>query len=977
MSDTIEYGDYDKKIQELLLKRNMDIEKAFHSNDPETILKAQAYLQSIQPKRESNMKSFLFSPEHEFYNSLGFKNHPTNISYQVLRNMARTPFIRPIITTRLNQVADFAEFVEDEQKKGWTIRPKKKPFQEPKKNLTDKDKRVIEDVYEFINNGGSEGTKWGNDTFETYLRKTVKDSLEIDQDCTEIVQSRRGMPVEFFAVDGGTMRLAETYDDREETWGNRIKDAVAINGHYPSYVQVYNQQVYNQYYPWELCFGMRNISTNIMNNGYGVSELEDMIQLVTYMLYGMQYNGNFFKQGSNPKGILNLKSGASQNAIQELKQVWRSTIAGVQNCLTGDTVVFTPNGSKALDSYFTDNLDNKKLKVWDGIEFVDAEVSKTQVKKVLEFKLNNGVSIKSSPEHRFLVLGNDGLLWKERRDLTTEDFIVINKNSVTKEQSLKYKDFLVEEDLMEFLGWIIGDGYWGKNENRKRRVLAFYNDKKERDILNKHSLILKKYNINHQCDEVFRSEEQIEYIKEKYSFKSVSKSITSISIFDIDFYDWTLSLGFNPSNEGKVIPSFIYSLDSNLKNSFLRGFFSADGCCVGKRNVQMTISSNKLRDQTRLLLLSEGIRTSLYEGYPSESFGVKRVKDSLLIKDRDLYFEKIGFLQDWKQPKSVKKSCQFNSIPQEFAITLAKAIRIWNNDKKILSKRRRHDLNAIICGIEKPTITRMLSIANDAKYRVPSFLNEYHFEKVVELNDLGYEEEMYDIEVFNEKHAFCANGVITHNSHKIPIIEGQEVEWINMQQTNKEMEFQVWFDFLQLLACSVYTIDPSELGFNFQKAAQMFGQDGQKQRLNHSQSKGLIPVLKFKQRNMNKYIVERLAPGYEFVWCGIEQEDKVIALEQDVKKAQNGFVSMEDMFEKYSNRKFNPEKDTILNQAYNSAQQMKMMGGDYQDGGDEGEDQNPFMQEEDQGNPFQKSENNPFMRDLTTWVDKNIIHKGE
>lgn len=540
MSD--QYNDYDKEIQKLLMKRNMDLEKAFHSNDPETILKAQAYLQSIQPKQESNMKSFIFSPEHEFYNSLGFKNHPTNISYQVLRNMARTPFIRPIITTRLNQVADFAEFTEDEQKKGWTIRPKRKPFQNQKKNLTDKDKRVIEDIYDFINNGGSEGSKWGNDTFETFLRKTTKDSLEIDQLTFEVVQNRRGMPVEFVATDGGTMRLAETYDDRESTWGNRIKDAVAINGYYPSYVQVYNQQVYNQYYPWELCFGMRNISTNIMNNGYGVSELEDMIQLVTYMLYGMQYNGNFFKQGSNPKGILNIKGGASSNAVQELKQVWRSTIAGVQN------------------------------------------------------------------------------------------------------------------------------------------------------------------------------------------------------------------------------------------------------------------------------------------------------------------------------------------------------------------------------------------------------------------------------------------------SHKIPIIEGQEVEWLDMQQSNKEMEFQVWFDFLQLLACSVYTIDPSELGFNFQKAAQMFGQDGQKQRLNHSQTKGLIPILKFEQRNINKYIVERLAPSYEFVWCGIEQEDKIVALDQDVKKSGAGFVSMEDMFEKYSGRKFNPEKDTILNQAYLSAQQMKMMGGDYQQ--EEGND-NPFSQQEEQGNPFQKSEENPFMRDLETWVDKNIIHKGE
>ena len=60
-------------------------------------------------------------------------------------------------------------------------------------------------------------------------------------------------------------------------------------------------------------------------------------------------------------------------------------------------------------------------------------------------------------------------------------------------------------------------------------------------------------------------------------------------------------------------------------------------------------------------------------------------------------------------------------------------------------------------------------------------------------------------------------------------------------------------------------------------------------------------------------------------------------------------MSMEDGFEKYSGRKFNPEKDTILNQVYQSAKQAEMMGGqgmnDYVDeyGEEEGgEPENPF-----------------------------------
>ena len=60
------------------------------------------------------------------------------------------------------------------------------------------------------------------------------------------------------------------------------------------------------FFPWELTFGIRNKSSDIFTNGYGVSELEDMVQIVTWLLFGMQYNSNFFSQGSNTKGLKKL-----------------------------------------------------------------------------------------------------------------------------------------------------------------------------------------------------------------------------------------------------------------------------------------------------------------------------------------------------------------------------------------------------------------------------------------------------------------------------------------------------------------------------------------------------------------------------------------------------------------------------------------------------------------------------------------------
>ena len=57
------------------------------------------------------------------------------------------------------------------------------------------------------------------------------------------------------------------------------------------------------------------------------------------------------------------------------------------------------------------------------------------------------------------------------------------------------------------------------------------------------------------------------------------------------------------------------------------------------------------------------------------------------------------------------------------------------------------------------------------------------------------------------------------------------------------MEFTEWIKFLLVIACAVYRMDPSELGFQFQDAARIFGQEGQKERLDHSKQKGLTPLV--------------------------------------------------------------------------------------------------------------------------------------
>mgnify|MGYP001470686391 CR=1 FL=1 len=532
----------DNAITELSIKKAALLDNFLTSKDPNDIIKASNYISNIQEKDKRIPKTYIYSPEHEFYNGLGYKASPRSITYNILRAMSRIPIISTIIITRINQIQNFCNFTTDIQRPGWTIRKKKGRFDDDKTvKLTDDDKREIDRIATFLEEGGV-GSKWNTDRddFDIFVKKFTRDSLELDQACCEHQRSRNGELVGFFSTDSATIRMLETIDPRNR-YENTYKE---VNGYLPIYAQVYNNRILEDistgeqivFYPWEMSFCIRNQTSDMRNNGYGISELEILVEVITWLLYGMQYNGNFFKQGSNPKGFFTIKGNANQAVLNDFRQAWRSMVAGVMN------------------------------------------------------------------------------------------------------------------------------------------------------------------------------------------------------------------------------------------------------------------------------------------------------------------------------------------------------------------------------------------------------------------------------------------------SHKIPIFEGQEINWVDMQHSNKDMEFQQWNEFLMLLTCSVYRIDPSELGFRFKQQGEIFGQDGQKERLEHSREKGLKPLLVILQKEINKYKVSELNPKFEFVWTGIDLDDEGQILDNDVKKLQSGLMSLEDGFEKYSGRKLNKDKDTILNPVYLQYKQMNIYGG---------EQANMEVDEEtgdeNFGNPFAENpEENPFVKGLMTYVDKNL-----
>ena len=320
------------------------IEKGLKSTSPEDMVRASEIIKKMEEGKgagRDDAKSFFIDPL-QFASGLGYKDKTFSLSYRTLARMAKTPIINSIIKTRKNQVADFAEPQQDKYSTGFIIRKRSVDGEEAK--MDKQDRKIANAITDFLLRGGTSGG-WDTDDFDTFIRKIVEDSLTYDQMTFECIRNNRGQLDSFIAVDASTFRIAESFYDKDfdQDYGGMLSAGAQrvrqmkqtrdwgkpIDGYYPAYVQIYQNAKVSDFYPWELCFAVRNPSTSIYSNGYGVSELEDLVNIVTAMLWSDEYNKRFFSQGSAPKGLFRIKGVNSEAAIEQFKQQWQSMITGV------------------------------------------------------------------------------------------------------------------------------------------------------------------------------------------------------------------------------------------------------------------------------------------------------------------------------------------------------------------------------------------------------------------------------------------------------------------------------------------------------------------------------------------------------------------------------------------------------------------------------------------------------------------------
>lgn len=166
------------------------------------------------------------------------------------------------------------------------------------------------------------------------------------------------------------------------------------------------------------------------------------------------------------------------------------------------------------------------------------------------------------------------------------------------------------------------------------------------------------------------------------------------------------------------------------------------------------------------------------------------------------------------------------------------------------------------------------------------------------------------------------------NAHKTPVIESDKMEWIDMQKSNRDMEFQKWQEYLIKIACSVYKISPDEIGFTVGSGTARVSVDTGKsiaEKLAFSKDKGLRPLLKFIEAKINKYIINPLDQNYEFKFMGMDSEDEKTQVDLDIRKGSS-FMGYKELRKKYGLPQELDKDDFIMSPTFLQYQQIKMMG---------------------------------------------------
>lgn len=277
----------------------------------------------------------------------------SSFSFDMMRRMVdQTPILSAVILTRQRQVRRFCRIAEGGKGAGFNIK-----MRDPSANLAEQEKQSIIMLESFFSNCGWESNprqraRLKRDNFSNFMAKLVRDSLTLDSAAIETEYKRdkaRGLDG-MYAVDGATIRLCNEigYQGDDELFA----------------LQVVEGQIRTAYTYDDLIYVPRNPRTDVTVGGYGMSETELLVKVVTGFLNALTYNSKYFDSNSIPKGLLHLSGDYSQDDLSAFKRYWNSMVKGINNAWTLPVMVSKNQESKASFENFGVDVNEMMFSKW-------------------------------------------------------------------------------------------------------------------------------------------------------------------------------------------------------------------------------------------------------------------------------------------------------------------------------------------------------------------------------------------------------------------------------------------------------------------------------------------------------------------------------------------------------------------------------------------------------------------------------------
>lgn len=263
-------------------------------------------------------------------------DRPSAFSFDSMRTMvAQTPILAGVIGTRIRQVERFCRRADDPSEPGFNI-----VLKDAEAHADGDSKTSMRLLADFFTNCGWETKprqrmRLRRDDFTGFMKKLTRDTLTMDSMPIETEWKRdRKLGLDgLYAVDGSTIRLCteEGYNGDDEIYALQL-----VQGRISAV------------YTWDdLIYVPRNPRADVLVGGYGYSETELLVRVVTGFLNAMTYNTKFFDSNSIPKGMLHLSGNYDQPDIAAFKRYWNAMVRGVDNAWTLPVMVSKDQESKA------------------------------------------------------------------------------------------------------------------------------------------------------------------------------------------------------------------------------------------------------------------------------------------------------------------------------------------------------------------------------------------------------------------------------------------------------------------------------------------------------------------------------------------------------------------------------------------------------------------------------------------------------